>query len=167
MDNAKLREVLRLHVLYLRGEPGGCRANLRDADLGGAYLRGADLRDADLGGADLGGANLGEIDAQVPKVEHLEQRILAAIEAGGKLDMGNWHKCQTTHCRAGWAITLGGEAGAALETKLGPATAGALIYFKSVGYVPDFYAPTSEALADIRTRAGAVSDGEKKNETTP
>jgi len=34
------------------------KANLRDADLGGAYLRGANLRDADLGGANLGGAYL-------------------------------------------------------------------------------------------------------------
>ena len=33
-------------------------ADLRGADLGGAYLRGADLRGADLGGAYLGGANL-------------------------------------------------------------------------------------------------------------
>jgi len=35
------------------------RANLRGANLGGAYLRGANLRGADLGGAYLGGADLG------------------------------------------------------------------------------------------------------------
>ena len=36
---------------------------------------------------------------------------LKAIEDGGKLDMSTWHRCGTTHCRAGWAITLAGAAG--------------------------------------------------------
>ena len=70
------------HAAWLRGEPGGVRANLSganlsDADLSGAALRGAalrgaalrganlsaaDLRDADLIGVDLRGANLSAAD---------------------------------------------------------------------------------------------------------
>ncbi len=68
----QLVEILGLHLKYLRGEPGGKRAdlrmadlrmaNLRGANLGGADLRGADLRGADLGGANLRGADLGVAD---------------------------------------------------------------------------------------------------------
>ena len=47
---------LRKHKLWLCGEDGGERADLRGADLYGANLRGADLREADLYGADLRGA---------------------------------------------------------------------------------------------------------------
>ena len=49
---------LRKHKLWLANEPGGERADLREADLYGADLREADLREADLRGADLYGANL-------------------------------------------------------------------------------------------------------------
>jgi uncharacterized protein YjbI with pentapeptide repeats len=69
MDREKLDEILRKHLLWLDGEKGGERADLRGADLRGAdlwgadlrgaYLRGANLRGADLGGADLRGADLG------------------------------------------------------------------------------------------------------------
>ena len=58
MTKEKLSEILSLHAKWLRDEPGGIRANLRDADLSGANLIGANLRDADLIGADLIGANL-------------------------------------------------------------------------------------------------------------
>ena len=57
-----LKEVLRLHALWLRGEEGGKRADLRRADLRRANLRGADLREADLRRADLRGADLREAD---------------------------------------------------------------------------------------------------------
>jgi len=57
-----LKEVLRLHALWLRGEEGGKRADLRRADLRRANLRGADLREADLREADLRGADLGGAD---------------------------------------------------------------------------------------------------------
>jgi hypothetical protein len=29
--------------------------------------------------------------------------------------MSDWHTCETTHCRAGWVVTLAGEKGKALE----------------------------------------------------
>ena len=128
------------------------RADLRGADLGGANLSGADLGGADLGGADLRGA---VVDAPPPKIEKIDAKILAAIEAGGTLYMGAWHKCQTTHCRAGWAITLAGEAGAELEAKVGSSAAGALIYAMSRPEkpIPNFYAGDVEALADIKACA--------------
>ena len=58
-----LAETLRLHSLWLQGDPAGvcanlCGADLRGANLCGAYLAGADLRGADLRGADLCNADL-------------------------------------------------------------------------------------------------------------
>ena len=53
-----LKEILRKHLMWLRSENGGERADLRGANLRGANLRGADLRGANLRGADLRGAKL-------------------------------------------------------------------------------------------------------------
>ena len=63
MTPEQLTEALRLHALYLAGDPGGIRANLTGANLQGANLRdanlhGANLQDANLRGAYLQGANL-------------------------------------------------------------------------------------------------------------
>ena len=58
MTKTELKEILKKHLAWLRCEPDGCRANLRDADLCGANLRDADLRGANLRGANLCGANL-------------------------------------------------------------------------------------------------------------
>ena len=121
------------------------------ADLSGAVLSGAVLSGAVLRGAVLRGAD------NIPAIPALDTKILAAIEAGGNLDMSAWHKCETTHCRAGWAITLAGEAGHKLEFKFGSAAAGALIYAKSYPDqpIPNFYAGNAEALEDIKRRAAA------------
>lgn len=77
----------------------------------------------------------------------------------GALRMRMWHTCATTHCRAGWAITLAGQEGKILEAEVGPNAAGALIYFASVGYIPDFYADDESARADIVKRAGVDQNG--------
>ncbi len=136
-------------------------ANLADADLAGANLTRASLRSANLRGANLAGANLAGANLTganlIPKIEKIDSAILAAIDAGGKLDMGNWHKCGTTHCRAGWAIHIAGDAGYALEKKLGSSAAGALIYAKSRPEmpVPDFHCSNETALADLRACAAA------------
>jgi hypothetical protein len=123
------------------------RADLTDADLTRAVLTRADLTGADLTRAVLTGAD-------VPVIEQIDAKILAAIEAGGTLQMSCWHddSCGTTHCRAGWAITIAGEAGKKLEDKYGPGPAGALIYAASRPGVPvpNFYASNEVALADIR-----------------
>mgnify|MGYP000906847437 CR=1 FL=1 len=72
-----IKAKIEAHKLWVQGKPGGTRADLggaylggadlggadlRGAYLGGADLRGADLRGADLRGADLGGADLRDAD---------------------------------------------------------------------------------------------------------
>jgi hypothetical protein len=176
MNYTDLLATIARHEDWLADKPGGARAdltgaylrgakltdaNLTDANLVYAYLRvanltGANLTDADLRGADLTGANLtGAKLTGVPVIARIDVAILAAIEAGGALEMKDWHTCATTHCRAGWAITLAGEAAQALEDKFGPGVAGSLIYAASSPgeLVPDFYASNDKAMADIRDRA--------------
>ena len=54
----ELNNILKKHMMWLDNEPCGERANLREANLSGAWLIGAHLREADLSGACLIGANL-------------------------------------------------------------------------------------------------------------
>jgi hypothetical protein len=160
-------------------------ANLAGAYLAGANLADANLADANLAGAYLAGAKNFVLGAHVdpvepyvrrvavtraeraaryradhpkiPFVEDLDKKILAAIEAGGSLEMGSWHSCDTTHCRAGWAIHLAGKAGYELEQRLeDPEKAGRAIYLASAGYAPHFYASTESAMADLKRRAAEV-----------
>ena len=149
-------------------------ANLARAYLARAYLARAYLADADLAGAL--GVTTGEAPAvppapyvrdtsknyqaraeryrrrhpEVPVIPDLDRKILAAIEAGGALEMGAWHTCDTTHCRAGWAVVLAGSAGKELEGKYGPHRAGQLIYGCGTGRVPHFFATNERAMEDIR-----------------
>ncbi len=51
MNETKLKEILRLHLLWLNNSEGGRRADLTGANLTDADLTGADLRGADLRGA--------------------------------------------------------------------------------------------------------------------
>nr|DAD89435.1 MAG TPA: pentapeptide repeat protein [Myoviridae sp. ctxpQ22] len=67
ISDEKLQEIIASHGKWLRNREGGQRADLREADLGGAdlrdaYLSGADLSGAYLGGADLSGADLSGAD---------------------------------------------------------------------------------------------------------
>ncbi|MBA2741466.1 MAG: pentapeptide repeat-containing protein, partial [Actinobacteria bacterium] len=154
-------------------------ADLRGADLRYADLSGADLSGADLIGARNVPTSLaGHVDPStpmhavsdadrqarqlarakayrarhptVPVVEDLDAKILAAVAAGGKLDMIDWHSCATTHCRAGWAIHLAGESGYDLERETSPGVAGWMIYLASTGRAPHFYDDTETALEDIK-----------------
>ena len=89
----------------------------------------------------------------VPIVDDLDRKVAEAAGAeGDRLDMSTWHKsCGTTHCRAGWAVALAGEAGRKLESIIGTEAAGRAIYEASTGRIaPDFYASDKAALADIR-----------------
>ena len=71
MDNFRsisrdeLNNILKKHTMWLDNEPGGERANLREANLSGACLIGARLREADLSGACLIGAHLREADLKL------------------------------------------------------------------------------------------------------
>ena len=92
----------------------------------------------------------------VPVVERLDTLILDAVtKGGGKLEMGSWHTCETTHCRAGWAIHLAGKPGYDLESKHGSRIAGAMIYRASTGRAPHFFASNVDAMADIERCAAA------------
>jgi hypothetical protein len=80
--------------------------------------------------------------------------------------MGQWHSCNTTHCRAGWAVHLAGEEGYALERFHGGLTghAALLIYNASS---PDihvsptrFYGTNADAMADMKRCADEEAAGE-------
>lgn len=45
--------------------------------------------------------------------------------------MGDWHKCNTTHCRAGWVTFLAGKDGKELEERFGMPLAAHIIYDNS------------------------------------
>ena len=154
-------------------------ADLRGADLSGAVLRGADLSgavlsdavlsDADLRDADLRGAVLcGAVLRDAPKIENIHQTVYAAASAEKALDMSDWHSpCGTSHCRAGWVVTLAGEAGKTLEDRIGTRAAASLIYLASdpkLERFPDFYCDNASALADMKERAEKEAVG---GEITP
>jgi pentapeptide repeat protein len=133
-------------------------AVLRGADLRGAVLRGADLRGADLRGAVLRGADLrGAVLRGAPVIPNIHQTIYAAASRPGALDMSTWHKCETTHCRAGWAVATAGDAGFDLEKRLGSTAAAALLIYlasdPSLDRFPNFYAGNAETLADMKRLA--------------
>jgi uncharacterized protein YjbI with pentapeptide repeats len=160
-------------------------ANLAGANLAGANLAGADLADAYLARARYVPVGIEKTDPpepyqrvvdpasyakraeryrarhpNVPVVPDLDRRMLDVIESGAStLDMSQWHVCETTHCRAGWAITFAGEAGKRLEEERGPAMAGHMIYLASTGRSAHFYATTERAMEDIRARAAEAAAG--------
>ena len=186
MNSNNIKQILDDHKLWLAGNGDkrayliGANlrgANLRGANLSDAYLRGADLRgaylsDANLSSAYLRGANLSSADLSranlsdadlygaagfedVPTIKDIH-RCMYKAAVDGALDMSNWHTCETTHCRAGWVVTLAGEAGKRLESQLGTGSAAALIYLKSdpnLERVPDWYASDEDALEDMKRLA--------------
>ena len=82
--------------------------------------------------------------------------MLAACTADGcLLNMGAWHTCETTHCRAGWVVTLAGQAGRDLEAKTSTLFAAQQIY-KASGYAISpvrFFDSDEIAMADMRRLA--------------
>ncbi|WP_369913934.1 pentapeptide repeat-containing protein [Xanthomonas sp. NCPPB 3005] len=135
-------------------------AVLRGAVLSGADLRGAVLRGAVLRGAVLRGAVLSGADGHACPVviKNIHQAVYAAASKPAALDMGSWHTCNTTHCRAGWVVTLAGDGGRALEYAFGTSAAAALIYMSSdpkLERMPDFYCGNDDALEDMRRLAEA------------
>jgi hypothetical protein len=153
-------------------------AYLADANLADAYLADANLADAynvpsGIERSDPAepyerkpaaeryaerAARFRERNPDVPSIPDIDAKILSVLDSQkGHLDMRTWHQCETTHCRAGWAITLAGEAGEALEKQYGPERAGRMIYLASTGRVPHFYATNERALEDIRECAAAQS----------
>ena len=80
-----------------------------------------------------------------------------AVSDPKNLEMSTWHTCETTHCRAGWAVTLAGKDGKNLEEFFNTELAAMMIYDASC---PDFkinparfYDSNADALADIKKLA--------------
>ena len=125
MTPEELKSTIENHRLWLRDE-GGKRANLSGANLSGANLSGANLSEANLSeanlseanlsGANLSGANLSGANLSgalgLPIAADAPARLFAVAQAAlaspDALEMGSWHKCETTHCICGWAEHLGG-----------------------------------------------------------
>ena len=77
----------------------------------------------------------------------------AALATPDALNMCAWHTCDTTHCMAGWAITLAGDKGRKLEAKYGPHAAGTILLgVKASGW---FYLSNDDA----REKLQAVLEG--------
>ena len=143
-------------------------ADLRDADLRYADLRYADLiyadlRDADLRDADLIYADLRDADLRgAPVIENIHAKVYAAASQPGALDMSQWH-CGTSHCRAGWVVTIAGKEGADLEAKIGTPAAAMAIYMASdperwkTERLPNFYCDNETALADMARMAAEAA----------
>jgi predicted metal-dependent hydrolase len=92
----------------------------------------------------------------VPKIDDIHKKLYAAVTQPKALDMGTWHTCETTHCRAGWVVHLAGDAGYALEQKTTTLFAAQQIY-KASGYDISpvrFYDSNDKAMADMRALAG-------------
>jgi hypothetical protein len=87
-----------------------------------------------------------------PATPALHSLVLTGVQEKG-IDMSTWH-CGTTHCRAGWAITVA-PLGLQLEKHLGPELAGRVVYLASTGYSPDFFCSNEEAFEDIKRCAAA------------
>ena len=164
MTQKELNAVLADHKKYLLDSTKGKRANLsganlRGADLSRANLRGANLSWADLSGANLSWANLRGADlsrAKLPfKVEAdptLKQKILEKIETEGcSLEMDIWHTCETTHCLAGWAVVLSGEAGKELEAKSTTYLAGRLLLGLDAKQASIFYSDDDVAMRWLKS----------------
>ncbi len=68
--------------------------------------------------------------------------------------MSNWH-CGTTHCRAGWVVTLAGEAGKKLEEATTTPFAAMQIYRASdpTWRMSNFFDTNEGALADMKRLA--------------
>jgi hypothetical protein len=126
------------------------RYNLRDADLSFANLSFANLSFANLSFANL------SCDQEIPTIENIHSKVFESASNPGGLNMSSWHTCETTHCRAGWVVTLAGKKGKKLEQKVGVSLAATLIYFKSdptLNKVPNFYSPNASSLEDMRLMA--------------
>jgi uncharacterized protein YjbI with pentapeptide repeats len=132
-------------------------AYFNGATFKGTILKGLDLTTANFSGAIVDGAIITREDfPDAPVVPDIHKAIYAAASATGALDMQVWHTCETTHCRAGWAVTLACAAGAALEDKLGTPAAATLIYLASdpdLKRIPDFHACDEDAMADMKRLA--------------
>lgn len=53
----------------------------------------------------------GQSEPVIPVIPDIHKAVYAAASQPKALAMDTWHTCKNTHCRAGWVVTLAGEAG--------------------------------------------------------
>lgn len=139
MNAEELKKILEKHQLWLNAEAGGKRANL-------SY--------ANLSGSNLSGANLPIVSSE----PNLIAKILDQVESQPScLKMDAWHSCDTTHCLAGWAVTLHSQ-GKLLESLIGPNAAGALIFNACCGEAPDFFSDKKTAVNWLLSKAKETNE---------
>ena len=113
----KLKVVLEKHALWLRNNPNGTRADLRDADLRDADLSGADLRGADLRGADLRGADLSDANLRDASLGGVDIRganlcganLYRADLGGADVRYANLRDASLCRVNLGWASLYGAD----------------------------------------------------------
>jgi hypothetical protein len=94
-----------------------------------------------------------KINEAIPVIPNIHAAVLKAVQAKDALDMRDWHTCETTHCRAGWVVTLAGEDGKKLEERTSTLFAAMRIYKESspIRVSPvRFYDTNEKAMADIQ-----------------
>jgi hypothetical protein len=100
----------------------------------------------------------------VPAVANIHGKLLEAVSQPRALDMSTWHTCETTHCRAGWIVTLAGEPGRKLEEFHNTLLAAMLIYDASdPGFKINpcrFFDTNEVAMADIKKLAETRKQGD-------
>lgn len=92
----------------------------------------------------------------VPVIQDIHRKVYDAASQPQALCMDTWHTCETTHCRAGWVVTLAGEAGKTLEHSTSSLFAAQQIY-RASGYDISpvrFYDSNEKALEDMKRLAG-------------
>lgn len=90
---------------------------------------------------------------EVPVIENIHQKVYEAAKGLGCIKMDAVHTCETTHCRAGWAVHLAGEAGYKLENHTSWEFAAKQIYNASspIKVSPTrFYESNEAALEDMK-----------------
>lgn len=92
----------------------------------------------------------------IPVVENIHQKILAAVSGDGDLEMRSWHSCDTMHCLGGWAVFLAGAEGRKLEKKTSTLFAAMQILKASSPirvHPPCFFENNEDAMKGIIQRA--------------
>ena len=99
---------------------------------------------------------------KTPIIPNIHQAVYAAASQPDALDMGNFHRCGTTHCRAGWVIHLAGPEGYALATRTSSTFAAMQIY-RASGYRISpvrFFESKAKALQDMKKLATMEREGQ-------
>ena len=93
----------------------------------------------------------------IPTIPDIHKAVYAAASVPNALCMATWHSCETTHCRAGWVVTLAGEAGKELERRTSTLFAAMRIYKESGHPINPcrFFDSDADAMADMKRLAEA------------